>query len=110
MTEQEAINILNGIEEVRGNLTEDGDEVEITLMMAKDALREIQRYRALGTVEELREATEKQVQKKGKNISKAERGFTLRFCTCPVCEKRISNIEGGNYCPNCGQAIDWSEK
>lgn len=53
LTEQEAINILNGIEEVRGNLPEDGNEVEVDLMMAREALEEVRRYRALGTAEEL---------------------------------------------------------
>lgn len=47
MTENEAREILNGIDEVRGELPEDGNDVEIALMMAKDALEEIQQYRAL---------------------------------------------------------------
>lgn len=30
------------------------------------------------------------------------------ICTiCPTCQKR--NVEGFNYCPICGQAIDWGE-
>lgn len=33
----------------------------------------------------------------------------LRFGTCPICKRRISTVEGGNYCQNCGQRIDWSE-
>lgn len=53
MTEQEAINILNGIEEVRGDLPEDGNDVEFALMMARNALEEIQKYRALGTVKQI---------------------------------------------------------
>ena len=54
MNEQEAKKILDGIEEVSGNLPEDGDEVEEALIMAKEALNEIQQYRALGTVKELK--------------------------------------------------------
>lgn len=28
---------------------------------------------------------------------------------CPYCEKEISIWQEGNYCPNCGQALDWSD-
>jgi hypothetical protein len=27
---------------------------------------------------------------------------------CPCCERRITDID--NYCPNCGQAIDWGKQ
>lgn len=54
MTENEAKEILDGIDEVRGDLPEDGDDVEIALMMAKDALAEIQQYRAIGTIDEFK--------------------------------------------------------
>ena len=27
---------------------------------------------------------------------------------CPCCEKRITDID--KFCPNCGQAIDWSNE
>lgn len=53
MTENEAIKIINGIEEVRGDLPEDGNDIEVVFIMAKEALEEIQQYRALGTVKEL---------------------------------------------------------
>lgn len=56
MTEQEAIKILTGIEEVRGDLLEDGNAVEAALMMAWEALEEVWRYRALGTVEEMQKS------------------------------------------------------
>ncbi len=31
---------------------------------------------------------------------------------CPNCEKEfeVYYCEHGNYCPNCGQALDWSDK
>ena len=34
-------------------------------------------------------------------------GDKLRFGTCPCCERRISTVEGGNYCQNCGQRLEW---
>lgn len=50
------------------------------------------------------EALEKQIPKKVLKIQ----GDKLKFGTCPCCERRISTVEGGNYCQNCGNAIDWS--
>lgn len=35
------------------------------------------------------------------------KGDKLRFGTCPCCERRISTVEGGNYCQNCGQRLEW---
>ena len=30
-----------------------------------------------------------------------------RFYDCPNCQENISSVE--NYCPDCGQKLDWSE-
>ena len=76
---------------------------------AIEALKEIQQYREIGTVEECREAVEKQKPKKCVND----------FCPdhthykCPSCGKiqktKYGDSEFGcilNYCSNCGQALD----
>lgn len=73
------------------------------------ALKQIQQYREIGTVEECREAVEKQNPKKCVND----------FCPdhthykCPSCGKiqktKYGDSEFGcilNYCSNCGQALD----
>lgn len=31
----------------------------------------------------------------------------LLFGTCPKCKTRVSNVEGGNYCQNCGRRLKW---
>lgn len=50
------------------------------------------------------EALEKQVDKKGKV-------FFGGWLDCPNCENDISGFEERPYyCPNCGQAIDWTEE
>lgn len=87
--------------------------------------KELEQYRALGTVEELKEAREKQIPKKP--IVKAEKevpkthnlGRLLEIC-CPVCGKRIFAIyetdlkRGGGVtrdakgCSRCLQAIDFA--
>jgi CRISPR/Cas system-associated protein Cas10 (large subunit of type III CRISPR-Cas system) len=104
MTENEAKRILDGIDEVWGDLPEDGNDVEIALMMAKDALEEIQQYRAIGTVEEFKILKEKAEPKKiayqiGKNGLKHEK--------CPTCG---SFSVFRNYCSWCGQKIDWGNE
>lgn len=76
----------------------------------KQLFEEVEQYRALGTVEELKEAREKQVAKKP--IMK-----TVMFCDeaedvykCSVCEDGGLLYEGQPYCENCGQAQDWSDE
>ena len=72
---------------------------------AISALKEIQQYREIGTVEECREAVEKQ---KPKNPVKDK----YHHNCCPNCGWIVSG-EGGygeEFCPhceNCGQAIQW---
>lgn len=70
--------------------------------VAISALEEIQQYRKIGTVEECREAVEKQKPKKPhRNYKK----FSGLWCKCGwyLGQKQCLDIK---YCPNCGQAID----
>ena len=76
-----------------------------------NALEEVQKYREIGTVEECREATEKQRTKK----------IIIRDWNptrCPTCGHELSTSFGDGYykhpiflerCPECGQAIQWDE-
>ncbi len=100
MTEQEEIVRLRNMErEELGKISMgpwgisfDGRHKEIE--MAISALEEIQQYRALGTVKELREAMEKQNAKKMKD-------------RCPDCGTPIKRCYFN--CPGCGRAIDWKQ-
>ena len=96
------------------------------LKIAIECMEEVEQYRALGTVEELKEAREKQIPKKP-NIKPTTKevptthnlGRLLEIC-CPVCGKRIFAIyetdlkRGGGVtreakgCPRCLQAIDFT--
>ena len=49
------------------------------------------------------EALEKQLPKK----PAPEEADGYMFFDCPVCK---TSIQVENYCPNCGQKIDWSEE
>ena len=69
------------------------------LDMAISALKEIQQYRGIGTVEECREAVEKQKPKKP--VLRNDNGKLRK--SCPVCGCFFSPLS--RSCPKCGQAI-----
>lgn len=77
--------------------------------MAISALYEIKQYRAIGTVEECREAREKQkvkmVSYEGDGYSDGEMVYDTGIC--PNCSKSYEvGYDEYEYCPNCGQHID----
>ena len=74
--------------------------------IAITALKEIQQYREIGTVEECREAVEKQKPKKPRILS-SRGGKGGKYCVCPRC----NGVTGKYipYCRSCGQAIQWDE-
>lgn len=81
--------------------------------MAVNAIREVQKYREIGTVEECREAVEKQKQKKPK-LNYKPRFLGKATYTCPKCgncclEEFANERQNNNYCWDCGQAIHWDE-
>lgn len=84
------------------------------LDMAISALKEIQQYREIGTVEECREAAEKQKAKKCVQDTCPDH----MHYKCPTCGKtQTSEYKRGirilgritNFCDNCGQRLE-SEK
>ena len=114
MTENELIEVLKNnypktCKMVNGRYQGGFDDTECdfgqALTSAISALKEIQQYREIGTVEECREAVEKQ---KAKNPVKDK----YHHNCCPNCGWIVSG-EGGygeEFCPhceNCGQAIRW---
>lgn len=82
--------------------------------MAIKALEEVQQYRQIGTVEECREAVEKQTAKKATSFD--YHNGTVNY-GCPICKRKIiSKIDGewcggtfNEYCDRCGQKLDWSD-
>ena len=87
MTEQEAISVLKMIE-THGSLPTNAKDEAIK------ALEDVQQYRAIGTVEECREAVDKMKPKKTAIEA-------IKLHICPVCGF------GGiyDYCGNCGQRV-----
>ena len=125
MTKQEAIEILEEVKELDDTMYAYNPVYMNALDMAIEALKEIQMYKdgklllvpedvysrqcseldaykEIGTVEECREAVEKQKPKKPhRNYKK----FSGLWCKCGwyLGQKQCLDIK---YCPNCGQAID----
>ena len=78
------------------------------LDMAISALKEIQQYRGIGTVEECREAVEKQKAKElvYESDSVFSNGFShYRMGKCPMCDRYYNSSDEVNYCSKCGQAL-----
>ena len=124
MTENEALYILNNYKfDMRQNGAFD---MITTISFVTNALKELQHYREIGTVEECQEAAEKQKPKKPKEILRHRAGFETHHCPncntdyqtdnrytlidsyCPSCGKLLDSVFG-NYCGNCGRAICWEE-
>lgn len=76
---------------------------------------ELDAYKELGTVEECREAAEKQKPKNPETYTETVQTVTGCFevdvFECPVCGSYVCNVgdELPNYCDNCGQALGESE-
>ncbi len=111
MTESEAKLILN----VRISRFDHADDVNMALEVAKKALEEIQQYHEIGTVEECREARERQIAKKPDKRADKYTDLVHHYW-CPVCGRYFGQagihnailFDKPKYCA-CGQAIDWSE-
>ena len=86
------------------------------LDVLKDSAKECEQYRALGTVEELKEAREKQVAKKPIDNGMRSGIFaTHKYYSCPRCgnaclQKMANERQNTNYCWDCGQALKWGEE
>lgn len=118
MTEQEAIERINAMGNECG-FEEDCNDYEcekcsVARDMAISALEEVQQYRDIGTVEECREARERQRAKKPNIYGDGyddEGKIIYDMYDCPNCDKSYElDYEEYDFCPNCGQAIDWGEE
>ena len=102
MTENEAIKIL-------GNTTL-CSPLGQAAFRAIESIKELQQFREIGTVEECREAVEKQ-KPKAPTFDHMLGNWEGRF-RCPVCGKVILHDcrdTQNTFCEKCGQAIRWAE-
>ena len=73
-------------------------------------IEELKQYRAIGTLDECREAVERMKPKKVKKIQIPNTSWS-KACTrfeCPSCNKYLNYMEL-SHCGLCGQCLDWSE-
>ena len=104
MTENEVLEIIKYTKEIIPKSNYAGIEA---LDIVISIIKEVQQYREIGTVEECREAREKQV-KKFCNTVKLD--LFWAEIICPECGKifKVDPMkEVEQYCPDCGQAILW---
>lgn len=109
MTENEAIREFQNIKPHSGMIPVRMAEA---VDMAIKALEEVQQYRQIGTVEECRAAMKKQTAKKPDYEGDGYSDGQLVYDTwiCPSCGKRYEVFyDDYDYCPNCGQHIDWRD-
>lgn len=108
MTENEAISRIKDHMEIHRLKEPRAIYITVALSMAIAALKEIQQYRGIGTVEECLEAVEKQKPKKPKKVTNSGVRYTDEY-VCPNCEQHFTGTGIAEYCYHCGQAIDWNE-
>ena len=109
------------IETIKSNMPTSGYQMlRESLDMAIIALKEIQQYREIGTVEECREAVDKQKPKAPKdslkikpvideNGSYVDADVTV-YLLCPNCGEMVGIDENvDKFCHECGQAIQRNE-
>ena len=70
------------------------------------AYKELLQYRQIGTLEEVREAVEKQKAKNPKNVGIEGYRYTDTY-RCPTCGNNFSGTGIANYCYHCGQQLNW---
>lgn len=98
--ETEAIECLKSNKPTSGYLM-----LQESIDVAIKALEEVQKYRAIGTVEEFRAVMENQTDEKPTAVHGIFGGteYECKNCGSNVCY-------GDEYCRWCGQKIDWSDE
>lgn len=111
MTEQQAIYGLKLNDEQKKRMPYAASLYEVAI----NALEDVQQYRALGTVEELKEAKEKQTAKKPIEQHTDEKVHYKCYCGYIFQTKYKDTALGvwghkTKFCERCGQKVDWGNE
>lgn len=112
MTENEAIKNHKMAMEIYEKEFEKSEVVIDLYKTSISALEEIQKYRSIGTVEQFREAMEKQKAKIPYTYGDGDAdGYpVIDMYECPNCGETYEiECDHYDYCPKCGQRMDRSE-
>lgn len=109
MTENE---IIENLDDIWTFGHEPTDKERLAANKSIDLIQELQQYREIGTVEECREARERQRGKKPIILSEQSaesegKLYIAKYFKCPTCGN-TSTYFGGlpNNCHNCGQSLE----
>lgn len=105
MTENRCIEVLKKMKHIFTETCAKIDE-NTALDMAIEAVKEIQQYRVIGTVEEFKALKDKRVTKKVKGISLTHES---RVGNCPNCNQFVVE-KYDKRCPKCRFELDWEGK
>lgn len=117
MTENEILKYLDNLHSkiVRSSFAKNVTEKEImALIECKKTLKELKQYHSIGTVEELRQAAEKQSPKKP-IMKPFYKDINEEYLCCPTCGDILTDrIPSENkyfyfHCLNCGQKFLWED-
>lgn len=113
MTENEAISRIKDHMEIHRLKEPRAIYITVALSMAITALKEVQQYREIGTVEECREARANQKPKIVKNRKWAEKFQGMPYCVqgdCRKCGCKVIKSTNTNYCYVCGPLLNWNDE
>ena len=109
MTVQEAKKILEYYYNQEWFLEKD-QPAKNSLQIAIESMKELEQYRALGTVEELKEAREKQVAKRPKDMQDDANGIDVWVtCECGAMMLINTDLHKQGYCRKCGQLMEFPQ-
>lgn len=107
MTENESLMILENLKPGCGEqLVFPESEICEAIDISISALKEIQQYQEIGTLEKCEEAVEKQKPKLCEFYGDEEDGKIL----CPNCGKHFTGTGIAGFCYHCGQRLKWEEE
>lgn len=102
MNYQEAIEYMRK-EAHRQTVNSEGQDAYI---IAISAMLELQEYKKLGALEEVRDAVERQQAKKPNKVGTEGYRYTDTY-RCPTCDGNFSGTGIADYCYHCGQKLNW---